>query len=71
MVIAKGRGTKKENWSFVRTEKTRTTGILNRNCKVTVYYREEYGKRIAERIKVLEAAVPATSTVKPPGKPKS
>lgn len=56
IVIAKGHGRKKTNLSFVRTNQSRTVGILNRGAKVTVYYHEEEGKKIVDRVKVLEPA---------------
>jgi hypothetical protein len=72
IVVARGRGKTKTNWSFVRDEKTRTVGILTRAAKVTVYYHEENRKRIAERIKVVEAATPPAANLKPPAsKPKT
>jgi hypothetical protein len=72
IVVTRGRGKQKTNWSFVRNEKTKTIGLLTRAAKVTVYYHEENGKRIAERIKVLEAATPPAANLKPPAsKPKS
>jgi len=71
LTIARGRGEKKTNWLFTRTERTRWQGIIKRGAKVVVYYHEEKGKRIADRIKVTEPAPPAGSTTKPPGKAKS
>lgn len=64
LTIAKGRGEKKTNLTFVRNAKTRTVGTLKRSVKVTVYYHDEKGKKLADRIKVLDEPPPA-----PPPKP--
>jgi hypothetical protein len=68
LVVAKGRGEKKTNFSFVRAPETRTTGTLKRGVKVTVFYHEEKGKKIADRIKILEepAPLPPLKVTKPP-----
>jgi hypothetical protein len=70
LILSTGRGKKKFNLSFVRNGKTRSVGTLNRNAKVVVHYHEAQGKRIADRINVLEPG-PLALTAKPPApKPK-
>ncbi len=54
LVIFKAVGTKKSEWTFVRNADTKVRGTLAKDAKVTVYYQEENGKKIARRVKVLE-----------------
>ena len=70
IVIMKERGKGAGLWKFVRTNETRTTGTLKRTAKVTVYYYEEGGRKIAKRIKVLQTNILSlpTSPLAKPGK---
>ncbi len=72
LAISKNTGRNKSNWTFVRNAKTSVQGTLAKNAKVTVYYHEDGDKRIAHRVKVLEASKSATgksTTSKPGSKP--
>lgn len=64
LVISKGTGKGKSEWTFVRNGKTTTRGTLAKDAKVTVYYHEEKDQRIAHRIKVWAPA----AAEKPPAK---
>jgi hypothetical protein len=67
LVISKGVGKKTSDWPFVLNAKTRTQGMLAKNAKVTVHYHQDKDQKIADRIKVWEAA----SEAKPAAKSKS
>src|SRR5713226_3448612 len=66
LVISKG-VKKTSDWPFVLNAKTKTQGMLAKNAKVTVHYHQDKDQKIADRIKVWEAA----SETKPAAKPKS
>lgn len=65
LVISKTRP--KGEWTFTLTPKTKTTGTLAKDAKVTVHYHEEKDQKTADRINVLEAKPES----KPPAKSKS
>ena len=65
LTISKGKGKGKAEWTFVVTPKTKTKGTVAKDAKVTVFYHEDKGDKVAHRIKVWEAkpegAAPAKS----------
>jgi hypothetical protein len=54
-ITVEKRGTKGESRTFVRHPEMRTTGELEKEARVTVYYREEDGRAVAHRIVVKPA----------------
>ncbi len=71
LVISKAVGKKKSEWTFARTADTKVQGNLVKDAKVTVYYNEENGKKIASRVKVLEPKSGATPEKSKATKPKT
>ncbi len=71
LVISKAVGKKKSEWTFARTADTKVQGNLAKDAKVTVYYNEENGKKIARRVKVLEPKSGATPEKSKATKPKT
>jgi hypothetical protein len=68
LMMAKGQGKAKSEWTFVRNNKTATRGTLAKDAKVTVFYHEEKGRKIAHRINVWPAPKGGEKPAKP-GKP--
>ena len=56
LVLIKQFGRNKVNWNFTLTPKTTLDGKLVKAERVRVYYHEEKGQRVAERVRVVEAA---------------
>lgn len=75
LVISKSVGKQKSDWTFVRNADTKVQGTLAKDTRVTVYYHTEKDKKIAHRVKVLEAKpeakAPAKSEAAPPAKGKA
>ena len=56
LVLIKQFGRNKVNWNFTLTPKTALDGKLVKAERVRVYYHEEKGQRVAERVRIVEAA---------------
>lgn len=53
-------GKQPQTRTFVRDEKTLTSGDVEKDARVTVFYREENGRAVAHRVVVKADAEPAT-----------
>jgi hypothetical protein len=61
LVLLKTVGKHQSKWDFVLTHDTQIPDGVNRGVRVTIYYHEDNGKRIADRVKVV-AVTPAKKT---------
>lgn len=55
-ITVEKRGTKSETRTFARHPEMRTTGDLEKEARVTVYYRNEDGRAVAHRVVVKPAS---------------
>jgi hypothetical protein len=53
IVLLKTVGKHQSKWDFVLTHDTQIPDGVNRGVRVTIYYHEDNGKRIADRVKVV------------------
>jgi hypothetical protein len=53
LVLLKSVGKHQSKWDFVLTHDTQIPDGVNRGVRVTIYYHEDNGKRIADRVKVV------------------
>jgi hypothetical protein len=56
IVLLKTVGKHQSKWDFVLTHDTQIPDGVNRGVRVTIYYHEDNGKRIADRVKVVAVA---------------
>ncbi len=56
LVILKQFGRNKVRWTFVTNPKTRLDGKAAKGARVRIFYHEEKGQRVADRVKIMEAA---------------
>ena len=61
LVILKQFGRNKVRWTFVTNPKTKLDGKAAKGAHVRIFYHEEKGQRVADRVKIMEAA-PESST---------
>jgi hypothetical protein len=69
LLLLHARGRTKQKMSFVLTSRTRKSGEIVKGSRVTVYYRERNGRRIAFRIRPARSR--AQSPLPMPAKPHS
>lgn len=69
LVLIKQFGRNKTDWTFQLSGDTKMQGVPAKAARVTVYYHEEKGQRIADKIKVLPGK-PGAAKAPPPGAPK-
>ena len=65
LTILKKFGRNKARWSFAVTPKTKVDGRLIPTVRVRVFYHEEKGQKIADRVKIMGVGSAATSKPKP------
>jgi hypothetical protein len=53
IVLLKTVGKHQSKWDFVLTHDTQIPDGVNKGVRVTIYYHEDNGKRIADRVKVV------------------
>jgi hypothetical protein len=53
ILLLKTVGKHQSKWDFVLTHDTQIPDGVNRGVRVTIYYHEDNGKRIADRVKVV------------------
>ncbi|MGD0841692.1 MAG: hypothetical protein ABSA32_11075 [Candidatus Acidiferrales bacterium] len=51
-------GKNQTHWDFVLTHATQIPAGVNKGVRVTIYYHDDNGKRIADRIKVVAVSTP-------------
>ena len=56
LVILKQFGRNKVRWTFVTNLKTKQDGKAAKGARVRIFYHEEKGQRVADRVKIMEAA---------------
>jgi hypothetical protein len=56
LVILKQFGRNKVRWTFVTSPKTKLDGKAAKGARVRIFYHEEKGQRVADRIKIMELA---------------
>ena len=54
-------GKNQTHWDFVLTHATQIPAGVNKGVRVTIYYHDDNGKRIADRIKVVAVSTPPKS----------
>jgi len=54
-------GKNQTHWDFVLTHATQIPAGVNKGVRVTIYYHDDGGKRIADRIKVVAVSTPPKS----------
>lgn len=66
LVILKQFGRNKTRWTFSLTPGTRSDAKPAKGARVRIFYHEEKGRRIADRVKILSppAAAPASAIAK-------
>ena len=60
-ITVEKRGKNPRSMTFVKHDEMRTTGEIEKDARVTVYYREEGGRAVAHRVVVKSEGAGATS----------